>query len=479
MTSHERLSRKTLGALPPKGRPAIDPDTLRPRIVHLGIGAFHRAHQAAYTETAEARHSAGWGIVGVSQRSRTVVDALRPQDGLYSLTLRKPDGPRTRVVGSVTGVLHATDDGERLKGLIASPDVTVITTTVTEKGYRRDPVGGGLALTDPQVLSDLAGAPVPATVVGQLATGLRARRHTGTPLSIAPCDNMADNGQVVRRLVLDFVAATSWSDRDRLLEWIDSSIAFPSTVVDRIVPATTAADLHAAEAALGLRDEGAVVGEPFTQWVLQDAFAADRPRWETAGAQLVADVAPYQLMKLRLLNGSHSLLAYLGLAQGCRTVADVMDTPWGEPIVRAYATEVAQSLTSAADLDVPRYVDSLLVRFRNHAMHHRTEQIAMDGSLKIPERWLAPLRDLRTAGHDTPVLATALAAWARYTRDERIDDPAADRLRQAWQNHRADAVRELLHILGAPELADDTPLVAEIDARLHAQDQGIEAGLSY
>jgi fructuronate reductase len=478
VSTHERLSLATLGALPPESRPQIDPRAVRPRIVHLGIGAFHRAHQAVYTETAEARQGSGWGIVGVSQRSRAVVDALRPQDGLYSLTLREPDGPRTRVVGSVSEVLHAADDGDRLTGLIASPDVTVITTTVTEKGYRRDPASGGLALDDPQIRSDLAGGSVPVTVVGQLASGLRARRPTGAPLSVAPCDNMADNGQVVRRLVHDFVAATSWSDRERLLEWIDSSVAFPSTVVDRIVPATTAADRRAAAAALNLRDEGAVVGEPYTQWVLQDAFAADRPQWESAGARLVPDVAPYQVMKLRLLNGSHSLLAYLGAAAGCGTVADVMDTEWGEPLVRAYAAEVAQSLTSAADLDVSTYVDSLLDRFSNHAMCHRIDQIAMDGSLKIPERWLTALRELRAVGHETPVLATALASWARYTRDEHIDDPAVDRLRRAWMRPQADAVRALLRVLGAPELADDTPLMAEVDAQLRALDRGLDVALS-
>ncbi|WP_255951327.1 mannitol dehydrogenase family protein [Streptomyces odontomachi] len=466
MSAPERLSRATWGALPPRCRPLVDPRELRPRIVHLGIGAFHRAHQAVCTETAEARHSAGWGIAGVSQRSRAVVDALRPQDGLYSLTVRQPEGPLTRVVGSVVEVLHAADDGARLTELIAAPDVSVVTTTVTEKGYRRDPAGGGLALDDPQVRSDLAGAPVPVTVIGQLATGLRARRHTGAPLSVVPCDNMADNGRGVRRLVLDFVAASGWRDRDRLLEWIDAAVAFPATVVDRIVPATTAADRERAAAQLGLWDAGAVTGEPFLQWVLQDTFAADRPRWESAGAQLVDDVTPYQVMKLRLLNGAHSLLAYLGLAAGCETVADVMATAWGEPVVRAYAAEVAPSLTPAAGLDVDTYVESLLTRFANPAVQHRIRQIATDGSLKIPERWLAPLRELRAAGAATPVLTRALAAWARHTRDQDVDDPAADRLRQAWRLPPTDAVRAVLGELGAPDLADDGEFVAEVAGKL-------------
>lgn len=221
-------------------------------------------------------------------------------------------------------------------------------------------------------------------------------------MSLVSCDNMADNGAVLRRLVREFIAATAWEDRDRLLDWITGSVAFPATVVDRIVPATTDADRRAAARALTVADAGAVTGEPFTQWVLQDIFAADRPRWEAAGVRFVPDVSPYQLAKLRLLNGAHSLIAYLGLAAGCETVADVLATPWGEETVRAYCAEAAQSLPPTEGLDLPAYIDSLVDRFANPAMEHRVQQIAMDGSQKIPERWLAPLRELRAAGRDTP-----------------------------------------------------------------------------
>ncbi|SED14023.1 mannitol dehydrogenase family protein [Streptomyces melanosporofaciens] len=469
MSTHppRRLSLATLPGVPAESRPPIDPRALRPRIVHLGIGAFHRAHQALYTQAAEAAHGGGWGIAGVTQRSRSVVDALRPQDGLYSFTERRPDGPATRVVGTVTEVLHAADDGARLGGLLASPEVTLVTLTVTEKGYRRDAATGGLALEDPLVRDDLEGRPAPASVAGQLAAGLRARlRAGGAPLSMVSCDNMADNGVVLRRLVREFIAATAWEDRDRLLDWITGSVAFPATVVDRIVPATTDADRRAAAGALTVADEGAVTGEPFTQWVLQDIFAADRPRWETAGVRFVADVAPYQLAKLRLLNGSHSLIAYLGLAAGCETVADVLATPWGEETVRAYCAETAQSLPPTEGLDLPAYIDGLVHRFANPAMEHRIRQIAMDGSQKIPERWLAPLRELRAAGRDTPLLATALAAWARRTRDHPLDDPRAEELRRAWDGPHAEAPRRLLRLLGAEDLADDTALVASVRAEL-------------
>ncbi|MEU3558106.1 mannitol dehydrogenase family protein [Streptomyces fragilis] len=463
-----RLNLGALTGLPEGTGPLVDPRSLGTRIVHLGPGAFHRAHQAVHTEQAEALHGGGWGIVGFSQRGRGVVGQLAPQDGLYSLTLRTPDGPRTRVVGQLREALHAADDADRLRALLASPRVTVVTLTVTEKGYRRAP-GGGLDTTDPLVAADLAGAPVPGSVPGQLAHGLRARRVVcGAPLNVVPCDNMADNGQVVARLVREFVQASGWDDRDTLLAWIDEAVAFPSTVVDRIVPATTDADRDAASVALGVRDEAAVTGEPFTQWVLQDAFAADRPRWEDTGALLVPDVAPYQVMKLRLLNGGHTLLSCLGLADGRGTVADAMTAPWAEPVLRAYAAEVAGSLP--AGLDVDGYVDGLVARFANPAMRHRLRQIATDGSLKVPERWLAPLRELRAAGHATPALVTAVAAWARHTRDERLDDPAAERLRAAWQGPADRGVPALLTVLGAEDLAGDRHFVAEVRERLAALD---------
>ncbi|MFG3156465.1 mannitol dehydrogenase family protein [Streptomyces sp. NPDC048219] len=464
-----RLDRTALASLPAGTGPLADPRALRTRIVHLGLGAFHRAHQAVHTEQAEALHGGGWGIAGFSQRSRSVLEALRPQDGLYSLTLRTPEGPRTRVVGQLAEVRHAADDAARLRELLASPEVSVVTSTVTEKGYWRA-ADGGLDLRAAPVAADLAGGPEPVTVVGQLAHGLRARRATSrAPLSVVCCDNMADNGKVVARLVRDYVQAAGWPDTDLLLEWIADQVAFPSTVVDRIVPAATDADRDAASAVLGVRDEGAVAGEPFTQWVLQDTFAAQRPRWEDTGARFVPDVAPYQVMKLRLLNGSHTLLSCLGLADGRETVADAVTAPWGEPVLRAYAAEVARTLPG--DLDVEGYVDSLVARFGNPAMRHLLRQIATDGSLKVTERWLPPLRALRSAGLPAPVLTGALAGWVRHTRDQRLDDPAADRIHAVWRTTgRGGAVRELLALLGAPDLAEDTPFVTAVEERVAALD---------
>ncbi|MEV5986454.1 mannitol dehydrogenase family protein [Streptomyces sp. NPDC052051] len=464
-----RLSYATLGSLPAGSRPLVDPRALGTRIVHLGLGAFHRAHQAVHTEQAEALHGGGWGIAGFSQRSRTVLDTLAPQDGLYSLTLRTPNGPRTRVIGQLTEVRHAVDDATRLRELLVRPDVTVVTTTVTEKGYGRA-ADGGLDTTAPPVAADLAGRPEPASVVGQLAHGLRARRTLDAPLSVVCCDNMADNGRVLARLVRAFVAASGWPDADALLDWITTRVAFPSTVVDRIVPATTGADRDAASTVLGVRDEGAVVGEPFTQWVLQDTFMAERPRWEDTGALFVPDVAPYQMMKLRLLNGAHTLLSCLGLADGGETVAGAMTAPWAEPVLRAYAAEVAGTLPAGLDADA--YVDGLVARFANPAMRHLLRQIATDGSLKVTERWLPPLRELRAAGGSAPMLTGALAAWVRHTRDQDLNDPQADRIRAAWTGAPEAAVRELLTVLGASDLAEDTGFVASVGERIAALDAG-------
>ena len=286
-----RLSRSTF---------VTPPGTGTGRIVHLGIGAFHRAHQAVYTEDA----GDGWRICGVSQRSRDMVDRLGPQDGLYSVLVRGPGGTTIRVIGSVGQVRFAGDDPDAVVARIADPATRIVTLTVTEKGYHHDPATRRLRVDDPEVAQDLAGR-APRTAVGQLARGLAARQD---PITVVCCDNLPSNGPLLRGLVEDFCAKSGIT--------LDVDLAFPATMVDRIVPATTAADRDEAERLLGLRDEAVVVTEPFTQWVIEDSFAAERPAWERAGAIITGDVAPYETMKLRLLNGSHSMIAYLGALAG-------------------------------------------------------------------------------------------------------------------------------------------------------------------
>ncbi|QZN85377.1 mannitol dehydrogenase family protein [Cellulomonas sp. C5510] len=483
MGSPPLLDRTTVTRLDPAARPLVDPAGLEARIVHLGLGAFHRAHQAVYTEQAAAATGEPWGIVAVEPLSEEAPRLLAAQDNLYSVTDRAPGALTTRVVGSLVGALHLRRDAAAVDALLRSPAVGTVTLTVTEKGYYRRPGTAELDLSATPVAADLArtagdgGTDAPGTVVGRLAASLRARwRDHGAPLDVVSCDNMAGNGPALESVVRGFVAASAWADREAVLSWIADSVSFPATIVDRIVPATTAADRELASSALGLRDEMPVLGEPFRQWVLEDRFRAARPPWEVAGALVVPDVAPYQLMKLRLLNGSHSAMAYLGLAAGCRTVADVLQTSWGETLVRAFGAEVAPSLPSAGP-DPAEYVGELVERFRNPAMQHLLVQIGSDGSLKIPERWLAALRELRSAGRPTPTLELALAAWVLAARPgtgpEQVHgttDPLAPALARVWRGAAGprDRVAALLRAVGAADLADDSGLVAGVASRLPA-----------
>jgi len=457
--------------LVPEARPTVDPAQLRPRIVHFGLGAFHRAHQAVYTENAAARSGEPWGITAVAPRSAETVRALRDQDCLYSLTERHPEGPRTRVVGSVVDALAMGPDAKAIGTLLADPEVTVVTLTVTEKGYQRLASTGGLDTA--AVAADLAAAPDGpfTTVIGTLAAGLAARvRAGGAPITVVSCDNMADNGAVLGRVVREFVDASHWPDRVRIMERIAETVRFPATVVDRIVPAVTEADRLAAATALGVRDELAVTAEPYRSWVLEDSFAAPRPPWELDGALFVRDVTPYQLTKLRLLNGSHSALAYLGTAAGHTTIAETMAASWGERLVQALCAEVAPTLPAGGP-DPSAYADDLVVRFRNPAMHHLLRQIGSDGSLKITERWLPALRTLRAHGTSTPVLELALAAWVLSTgRTDAPTDPAAGALASCWDTATApvETVRALLRVLGSTDLADDHALTTAVADRLPA-----------
>jgi len=468
------LNHASLSRIAPDLRPAVNPAELRTRIVHFGLGAFHRAHQAVYTENAAARSGEPWGITAVAPRSAGTVRALRDQDCLYSLTERRPGRSVSRVVGAVVDALTMGPDAEAVDALLTDPDVTVVTLTVTEKGYHRCPSTGGLDLTAAPVAADLEappGGPL-TTVVGRLAAGLAARTRAGAPpIGVVSCDNMAGNGDVLGRVVRDFVRASAWPDRDDVLARMAGSVAFPSTVVDRIVPASCEADLKTASAALGVHDALPVAGEPYRQWVLEDSFIAPRPPWERDGALFVPDVTPYQLTKLRLLNGSHSALAHLGLATGCVTIAGTMATRWGESVVRALCAEVAATLPAGGP-DPVTYAEDLVGRFRNPAMHHLLRQIGSDGSLKIVERWLPALRELRGRGAATPVLELALAAWAHGTRPgaTAAGDPAAGALAACWSApaRPAETVRALLRVLGAADLADDDDLTAAVADRMPA-----------
>ena len=409
-------------------------------VLHLGIGAFHRGHQAVFTEdAAAATGDDGWGICGVTQRSATVADQLLPQDCRYGVLEREPGSTSLRVVGQVADVLFPARDADRLAARFADPDVRVVTLTVTEKGYRRGG-DGRLDRTAATVQADLAGG-APRTAVGLLARGLQHRAAASdAPVTVLTCDNLTGNGRVLAGLVGDFCAALPAGEGDRLADWIARRVTFPSSMVDRIVPATTDADRADAAALLGLTDEGLVVAEPFRQWVIQDTFAAARPAWERAGAQLVPDVEPYEQLKLRMLNGTHSMLAYLGALAGYATIAEAVADPELADAARHLLTEdVAPTLVAPPGVDVADYGRTVLARFANPALRHRTVQVAMDGSQKLPLRLLGTVRDALAAGRSPRWATRAVAGWMAYvasgpSRDGAplpLDDPIADRLRTA------------------------------------------------
>ncbi len=434
-----RLRLDQLDRAPVEWRPVPDPRTLSVGIVHLGTGAFHRAHQAVYTQQAMAvSGETSWGICGVTQRSPAVAEALLPQDCLYSVLERSAEGTKIRVIGAIRDILVAQEQPEKVTDRLARPETRVVTLTVTEKGYRSDPSNGRLRADDPEVLADAGGRP-PRTVIGQLVRGLEARWRSRAPsLTVLCCDNLPHNGDTLRDLVEDFCGLSLGSDAVRLASWAKDNVTFPNTMVDRIVPAATDEDRRDAAALLGLEDRAVVVTEPFSQWVIEDRFAGPRPAWEEVGATLVGDVAPYEEMKLRLLNGSHSALAYLGALAGCEFIADAVASPDFAFFTRAFMdVDVTPTLTVPHGFDLVSYKEALMGRFADRALRHRTIQIAMDGSQKLPYRLLGTIASRLGAGHVPRHACLAVAAWMRFVTVGRsddgavlpLDDPMAVRLR--------------------------------------------------
>jgi fructuronate reductase len=430
--------------------PAYERTTLRPGIVHLGLGAFHRAHQGVYTEDAIGHGGGDWGIVGVSMRSDRVSQQLTPQGGLYSVLSEDAAHTELRIVGAVIRVLVAPENPAAVTAALAGERTRVITLTITEKGYRVAADGASLDRDDPEVTRDLAHPEQPATAIGILALGLRERsRANGLPVSILSCDNLAGNSRVLRSVLVDYLQSTF----PGVLPWLERSVTFPCSVVDRIVPAATARQRQRQSQLLGLVDEGAVSTEPFSQWVIEDNFAAGRPDWESAGAQLVDDVEPYENLKLRLLNATHSAIAYCGLLAGLEQVDEAMADPVLEAFIQRLMTaDLVPALDVPEGFAITAYRDALLARFRNPCLRHRCAQIAMDGSEKIAQRWLPTL-----AHTPAPLLRRALAAWCYFIlcTDLPVDDPRADQL-LAWRNAPGAIEDRLALVLGAARLTPET-----------------------
>jgi fructuronate reductase len=430
-----RLSTAALERLPADvARPGYERGRIANGMVHLGIGAFQRAHQAMYTEAVLAAGDARWGVVGASLRSPAVRDQLKSQDCLYTLAVRGAAGEALQVIGAIKDVLVAPEDPEALVQALCDPAVAIVTLTVTEKGYCYDPATAALDERHPDIVHDLANPAAPRTAPGFLTEALRRRRAAqARPFTVLCCDNLPHNGRTVARIVTRFAELSD----PQFAHFIRNEIAFPSTMVDRITPATTDSDRAAIAARLGVEDAAVVVTEPFSQWVIEDRFAGGlRPDWSIAGAEFVTDVAPYENMKLRLLNGSHSTLAYLGYLAGYETVADTMQDVNYRRLVEGLMDDAASTLKMPPGADVASYKRALMDRFANPALRHRTWQICMDGSQKLPQRLLGSIRDRLAAGAPIDRLVMGVAGWMRYVTgiDEHakpidVRDPLATRLR--------------------------------------------------
>ncbi|WP_029004657.1 mannitol dehydrogenase family protein [Azorhizobium doebereinerae] len=442
-----RLSLATLNRLPPDvRRPGYDVSAATVGVVHLGVGAFHRAHQTVYLDDCLARGANGWAVCGASLRSPDTSQAIDPQDGLYTLAVRSGAGDDLRVVGALRRLLVAPRDPEALLSAMSDPRVRIVTLTVTEKGYCHDPATGTLDEAHPDIVADLANPSAPRSAPGYLVEALARRRAAGTPpFTVLCCDNLPANGATVARVVARFATLRD-SDLGR---WVEGEVAFPSTMVDRIVPATTDADKLMVSNRLGLQDAWPVMTEPFSQWVIEDRFPTGRPPLEEVGAELVADVRPYEDMKLHLLNGSHSTLAYLGYLAGKATIAETMAVPAFQRLVeKLQDQEVTPTVPAPPGADLQAYKRALRARFANPALRHRTWQIAMDGSQKLPQRLLAPIRERLAAGAPIDLLALGVAGWMRYVSgvDETgqaidVRDPLAARFAAAAAGAGGDAGR--------------------------------------
>lgn len=403
-------------------------------IVHLGLGAFFRAFGCVYVADAMTASGGDWGITGVSLRSPATRDALRGQGWAYTAVSLGADGTQTRRIDVLNDVLVAPEDPAAVLAAMADPKIKIVSLTVTEKGYCHIPATGGLDVDHSDVQHDLA-HDLPVCAIGFLVRALQMRRAAGTaPFTVLSCDNLPENGVVVRGVVLDMARRIDAS----LADWIAEHGRFPCTMVDRITPATTPDDI-AALARDGITDAAPVMHEPFGQWAVEDDFVGGaRPDLAAAGVELVADVSAFEAMKLRMLNGTHSALAYTGYLAGHETIADTVGDPVFASYVRNLWAQIMPAVTPPQGVALEAYAEALFIRYANPAIRHRTWQIAMDGSQKLPQRLLGTLRENMDAGRASPCLILAVAAWMRYVAgaDENgtpidVRDPLAARLRVA------------------------------------------------
>ncbi len=468
-----RLSQSVLATLPPDVvRPAYDRAGTRIGIVHIGVGAFHRAHQAVYLDDVLASEP-DWAICGVSLNSRDVRDALQPQDGLYALALLGQN-PSLRVIGSIRELLFAREQRDEVLRRLADPLVRIVTLTITEKGYCL--AGADLDLSHPEIVHDLASPDAPNGAIGYVVAGLAARRKLRLPpFTVLSCDNLPENGRKLGRAVVQYAQQID----PELARWIESEVAFPCSMVDSITPATDDALRERVAAQLGCTDAWPVQREAYTQWVVEDSFCNGRPAFERVGITLSGDIAGYDRAKLRLLNAPHSALAYLGSLMDIETVAQAMATPVLAGFVeRLMHDGIVPNVKAPAGFNAGAYVEAILARFRNPAIQHRLLQIAWDGSQKLPVRLLGTIGDALAAGHPIDLLCLPVAAWMQFVRRQArngvaLVDPMAEVLATVGRATTGDINEDVARFLAldsvfAPLSADErfVDAVREAYARL-------------
>lgn len=455
-----------------------DRSDLTSRIVHIGFGAFHRGHQAVYNDVTNQTSEDLWGICEVSMFSS--IDALKSQQCLFTVVEQSAEHTSTRLVRTVSEALDGNQDGiEAIIKKIAEPQISIISLTVTEKGYCIDPQTQQLDIQNENVIHDLMANELPRTVIGLLVQALKQRMVNHLKgLSIMSCDNIPENGMLTRNAIVGFAQQKDAN----LAQWIIENVSFPSTMVDRIVPAMQAEEYALIKKLTSVDDHVGVVCEDFSQWIIQDDFIAGRPNWALAGALFVDDVVPYEEMKLRMLNGSHSFLAYNGSLAGYEFIYQCMQNVRLKQVTKKLMLEQSTSLKKGLSVDINSYIDLLLQRFSNQNIKHKTAQIAMDGSQKLPQRALAPFLCLQTANIQVTYIPAIIAGWAHYiinsvNNKTVITDPLSATFEQIVQTAETpvEALNQLLHIekiFGQPNRALHT-LVAK--AFINISNKGISA----
>ncbi|NCO03961.1 MAG: mannitol dehydrogenase family protein [Alphaproteobacteria bacterium] len=434
--------------------PNYERSTIKCGIVHMSVGGFHRAHQAVYMDDVLSLFGGDWGICGVGLLPNDLdnINALKNQDGLYTVLERQASGDVARVIGSMVEVLHAPTETQKVLDKLSDPMTKILSLTVTEKGYCYK-ADGNLDQNNPLLQEDLKDLSAPKTAMGYIVAGLKARKEAGiSAYTVMSCDNLPGNGHLTQKLVLQFATLI---DTD-LARWIQDNVTFPNAMVDRITPVTTQPIIDIVRDKFMITDKWPVVCEDYRQWVLEDKFVNGRPQLEEAGVQLVADVDPYEKMKVRLLNGSHSALSYLSYLMGYREVDKAMNDPLIAQYVRAYMDQdVTPSVPNVPGVNLDKYKDTLIKRFANPAISDQVQRLAEDGSAKIPNSILPCIEYQLEHGGSIKLAALALAGWFRYltgvdenTQAIMIKDPRANQLTAAMQVNP----RSPISILGITEI---------------------------